>query len=147
MLDGTLRRFLAKTAFDLAIVSAPHPECFFDWLHNRSLPWCVDHYGLKLPPKHNVSLRVLGDIMDKSLGRRWVFVDPWTQRSPLPHYPFSAPRVVSTRSIALPYKCSVPDCTAHLEPLDMHLCQPGMLPFVSRHIMKSTRRLSNAFGA
>ena len=44
MLDGTLRRFVAEAAFDLAIVSAPHPECFFDWLHNRSLPWCVDHY-------------------------------------------------------------------------------------------------------
>lgn len=112
---GAFEAFLKRRAFTHTYWMLPHPECFFDWLLEKTQPWCVktSHYS-----PDEARSRTYEAVFARNRVGAWRTVIPWHGASA------NETRAVDlAASSAKLGTCASPRCSA--PPFSYHLCMPG----------------------
>jgi hypothetical protein len=120
---GTFEAFLRRRAFTHTYWMLPHPECFFDWLLDKTRPFCVDTRRYHADPAR---IRAYEAVLGRNRVGEWRAVIPWHGTSgnetravelatPLVRIGVCATSTCAAPSF--PYHLCMPGATSHLWPI------------------------------
>jgi hypothetical protein len=119
------RRLLETNRYDYVFMMLPHPECFFDWLKNKSKPFCVNTNNYHPEERRVIEYqRVVG-----SANVKWYTVRPWNQKKNLRVENHTITLMHVTKKYGL---CGYPSCS---NTSNYHQCMPGNIPLFTKFLV------------